>query len=334
MENRQLALGAAALLVIGLFLPAVSLPMIGSVNLFNSGTNVVALIIAALAALGAYLAWSEKLAIAIWPSSAATAIVGYTFLKMQWLISDVKSQMARELADNPFAGIAANIAGSVQLQWGWIVLGAGAAGLVFAAVRARRQADEELESGEASRSKAVVITSFIAVLAVLALDAVPAIFHGDDSGSLTDLSANAAGEGLDASASGTSASNAATAQAQAYIRDNTRIYDVNAEYFDSILDGRVPGVTFKIQNRGDRSLDRVEVTVVFLDEQNRPIAEEVYNPVLVSEFNFENNSPLRPNYIWQHDSDRFYTAKSVPSEWRTGSVRATISDIEFSPQGT
>jgi len=38
---------------------------------------------------------------------------------------------------------------------------------------------------------------------------------------------------------------------------------------------------------------------------------------------------LRPNYIWQQVDDQFYTAKSVPSEWKPGNAQATITEVEF-----
>ena len=59
------------------------------------------------------------------------------------------------------------------------------------------------------------------------------------------------------------------------------------------------------------------------------IAEEEFNPVLVTKYSFGNNKPLRPNYIWQQERGQFYQAKSVPSEWKEGAVKAKITDIEF-----
>jgi hypothetical protein len=123
-----------------------------------------------------------------------------------------------------------------------------------------------------------------------------------------------------------------TNEEAAYIRDHLRLYDIDAKYFDSMLDGRVPGVRFKIKNEGNRTLNEVAVRVVFYDANDKPIAEEEYHPVLVTELSFgDNNSPLRPNYIWQDEPGKFYTAKSVPSEWKAGKVTATITDIEFGP---
>lgn len=116
----------------------------------------------------------------------------------------------------------------------------------------------------------------------------------------------------------------------AYIAEHLELYDVSAKYMDSLLDGRVAGVLFKLRNKGERSLAKVEVTVYFKDQNGSVIAEEEYIPVLVSEFSFSgDNKPLKPGYVWQMEKGKFYAAKSVPSEWKEGSVAASITEIRF-----
>jgi len=117
-----------------------------------------------------------------------------------------------------------------------------------------------------------------------------------------------------------------------YIQQHIVLYDVQAKYMDSVLNGKVPGVLFKIRNAGDRSLDRVKVTVTFKDANGTPIHDQDYYPVAVSDFSLDDNKPLKPAYIWQMEAGKFYTAKSVPSEWKEGSLDAKITDIEFSKQ--
>ena len=113
-----------------------------------------------------------------------------------------------------------------------------------------------------------------------------------------------------------------------YIKNDLELYDFSARYQDSILDGRVPGVDFKLHNKGARTLQKVEVTVYFKDAAGNVIWEEKYFPVLVTEFGTD-NTPLKPGYIWQMESGHFYAAKKVPSEWQEGSARAVVTDIEF-----
>jgi hypothetical protein len=117
----------------------------------------------------------------------------------------------------------------------------------------------------------------------------------------------------------------------AYISERLELYDISAKYTDSLLDGKVPGVLFKIRNNGERSLDRVEVTVYFKGQDGRVVAEEDYAPVRVSEYSFSgDNKPLKPGYIWQMERGKFYAAKQVPSEWNEGSIDASITSIRFS----
>ncbi|KFL36592.1 hypothetical protein N788_03000 [Arenimonas donghaensis DSM 18148 = HO3-R19] len=115
-----------------------------------------------------------------------------------------------------------------------------------------------------------------------------------------------------------------------YIAESIELYDFQAKYMDSVLDGRVPGVSFKMKNNGDRTLDRVEIVVLFKDATGSVIAEEDYSPIFVSEYNLSgDNKPLKPGYIWQLERGRFYAAKSVPSEWKEGAAEIKIVDIRF-----
>lgn len=118
------------------------------------------------------------------------------------------------------------------------------------------------------------------------------------------------------------------AEGAAYI-GKIELYDIEVKYMDSVLDGRVPGVLFKLRNNGDRTLTRVEVTVYFKDATGAVIAEEDFLPVLVSSFSVRNNKPLKPGYVWQMEANRFMSAKSVPSEWDEGSVDVKITGVAF-----
>lgn len=106
------------------------------------------------------------------------------------------------------------------------------------------------------------------------------------------------------------------------------LYDFQAKYYDSLLDGRIPGVEFKLRNNGNRSLKTIEVTVYFKDSNGNTIYEENYIPVNTSSW-LEPDKPLKPKYIWQMERGKFYQAKSVPDEWQEGKATAKITSIEF-----
>lgn len=115
-----------------------------------------------------------------------------------------------------------------------------------------------------------------------------------------------------------------------YINNLIELYDLKSGYYNSLIDGRVPGVKFKIKNNGTKTLKEVQVTIYYKNSEGIIIHESEFTPVLLSEYSFLSDSKeLKPGYIWQLESDRFYSDKSVPSEWATGSVEAKITHIEF-----
>lgn len=331
MTNKNLALVGSALLAGGLFAPIVTMPILGSVNIFNNGTNVIAIVLLAIAAIGASLAAKSRLQDLMWPGLAAGGVLLFIFGDLQLRISAMRSSVTKELEGNPFAGIAQSAIGAIQLQWGWIILAAGAGLLIYAGIAHRKETELPSFSLGDRSGRLIALLSGILLLAAPAwsfLTRSPGT-TGPASGAPT-MSDDNLGEPVP----GITTADGPTAEEASYIKQHLRLYDLEARYFDSILDGSVPGVDFKIQNNGDRTLNGVTVRVVFYDAGGNPIAEEEYNPVIVSEYSFGgDNGPLRPHYIWQQERNKFYQAKNVPSEWAAGKATATITDIEFAPNG-
>lgn len=330
LTNKGFVFAGAGALAVGLFTPVVTLPFLGTINLFNSGTNLVALILLALAAIAAGLALKDRETDVIWPGAAAALILGYHFLKLQYSLSHMRSEMAKSLQGNPFAGLAQTAMSGVQLQWGWIVLALGAGLLIYAGIMARRAAGIPLFGMADRTTKAIAAISAGLLLVVIAWDWIgkPRPAANPDT-----ATANMMGPAVDSSSAAPGDDGKPSPEEAAYIRDHLQLYDLRAKYYESLLDGRVPGVEFKIKNNGNRTLNRVKVRVVFQDKDGKAIAEEEYNPVWVIEggYSADDRKPLRPNYIWQDEPDKFYAAKSVPSEWQEGKATATITDIEFAP---
>jgi hypothetical protein len=101
-----------------------------------------------------------------------------------------------------------------------------------------------------------------------------------------------------------------------------RLYDLQAKEFES-YSGKKKGVSFKLQNKGDRSLKLIKVVVYFQDENDTTIYEEEFTPVT------RYGTPLKPNYIWTL-GDKLYTLDNIPDEWKVGLVTAEVTRIEFS----
>lgn len=328
--NKNLVLVGAAALVVGLFCPIVTLPFLGNVNLFNDGTNLLALAILALAAIAGAMALNGRERDAFWPGAAAGLLLIYHFVTLQYRLSQMRSSLD-ELKDNPFAGLAKTAVGTIQLQWGWLVLAVGAGLLIYAGIKARREIEQPLLSADDGPAKTVAAISILLAIGVIAWTLFGSALKPaqvSDTSTANTLTASSADPDLPGTES-----EEVSAEEAAYIRSNIRLYDFSARYYDSMLDGRVPGVDFKLKNNGTRTLNRVTVKVVFQDAQGKPIAEEEYSPVWVVEnsFSTDDNKPLRANYIWQNEKGQFYTAKSVPSEWAEGKATATITNIEFAP---
>jgi hypothetical protein len=324
VTNRNIVFVGAALLVVGLFTPIVTMPMIGAVNLFGNGGNITGLILMALAALAAGLALKDRTADGFWPGAAAVGILIYCFGRLQYGMAQMRASL-KALEGNPFAGIAEGAMGAVQIQWGWLVLAAGAGLVVYGALKDRNTTPLKLFAFPDNTGRVVAALSLAALLALPAMDLIGA--------AKTPARSEAETSDPGAPVASTTDDEATPTRAEAaYIADHLQVYELEAKYFNSVLDGRVPGVTFKVKNNGPRTLNKVVVRVVFYDAAGQPIAEEEYTPVLVSSYNFgDSNTPLRPNYISQQDRGSFYTAKSVPTEWQTGRATATITDIEFGP---
>lgn len=116
---------------------------------------------------------------------------------------------------------------------------------------------------------------------------------------------------------------------QAYM-PKVRLYEVNAHYqpkssYDKTI---VPVITFKLQNNGDKTLSKVEVTVYFKDNDENIIFEEVYTPISASSWSSPSKL-FKPKYIWQIERGNAYLVSKVPSEWKEGAISSEITDIEF-----
>jgi len=124
-QKQLLGIIGSAILFVGVFTPIVSAPFVGGLNYFQNGKGD-GTIILALALISLVLALLKKYK-GLWFTGIGSAVVLlFTFIMFQIRVSEMQSEMDRQLAGNPFADIAKSMAGSVQLQWGWALLVVGA----------------------------------------------------------------------------------------------------------------------------------------------------------------------------------------------------------------
>lgn len=151
MDRRQiLGVVGAATLFIGVFLPIVSLPIVGAQNYFQNGRGdgTILLVIAGAALL------TTMVKRFVWVSIAgfvSLTLLGYTFITFRSRIAEMRAAMDRDLADNPFKGIGEAMMQSIQLQWGWAVLVVGALLLCAAGLAKAAPEGEAASTVEATR---------------------------------------------------------------------------------------------------------------------------------------------------------------------------------------
>lgn len=110
---------------------------------------------------------------------------------------------------------------------------------------------------------------------------------------------------------------------------NVEITEFVAKRIDTYSDKDVPAIRLSLKNRGNRSLDKVKVTVYFLDKNGDPIYEENFHPVLVSSYSIRNNRPLKAGYVYEMEEGKYFTVKSKLSEWDESKTIIKIVDIAF-----
>lgn len=124
INAKNLGLIGSGLMAIGVFMPLVRLPFIGSINyLANGKGNGIFILLLAITSVA--LIFMKKYRGLYISGCLSLAILSYTFFKLQSAISSA-AQLQSELADNPFSGFFNVAMESVQLEWGWIVLVCGA----------------------------------------------------------------------------------------------------------------------------------------------------------------------------------------------------------------
>ena len=124
MSKKQiLGLVGSIILILGVFMPLISMPIMGSLNYIQNGKGD-GLFILLLAVVSLILVVLKKYKGLWFTGFGSLAIMAYTFINLQIWISESQ----RELAGNLFAGLA-----TVQLQWGWAVLTIGAVLIIASA---------------------------------------------------------------------------------------------------------------------------------------------------------------------------------------------------------
>ncbi len=121
-RKRLLGLLGCGLLIIGVFLPIVSMPIVGNINYLRNGRGD-GIIILALAVISGLLILGKLFRGLIVTGLLALAVMCFTLCHFFVLLDNMRAEMAQ--SNNIFKGLGEAMLATVQIQWGWVPLVAG-----------------------------------------------------------------------------------------------------------------------------------------------------------------------------------------------------------------
>jgi hypothetical protein len=135
MDNRILALVGVVLLIVGVFLPIVSLPIFGTMNmLLPNGQVGDGIFILAFALIGGGLALAGKTRHVVWPALLSLAFIAWKYFQLQGTLDEARTRMTDIGADS---ATTSGLTDAVQMQYlGWGVLALGGIVLLVAGILA------------------------------------------------------------------------------------------------------------------------------------------------------------------------------------------------------
>jgi hypothetical protein len=136
MDNRILAFVGVGLLVVGVFLPIVSLPIVGSMNMLMPGGQIGdGIFILAFALIGGGLALAGKVRHVVWPALASLAFTAWKYMSLQGTLDETRARLTDQMGAD--SGMASSLTDAVQMNLlGWAVLALGGIVLLVAGILA------------------------------------------------------------------------------------------------------------------------------------------------------------------------------------------------------
>jgi hypothetical protein len=116
-----MAFGGSVLLLLGAFLPALSVPVLGSISYFDNGKGA-GIFIVLLALASFILAARNRERFLLYTGSASAALVLAGMLYLMFKIDKLKSELASDASDGLASAFAGALSTTIQLQWGWAIL--------------------------------------------------------------------------------------------------------------------------------------------------------------------------------------------------------------------
>ena len=146
-KQQLIGMIGGAVLLLGIFLPVVSMPIMGSISVFSSG-RVDGYILLGLAIISLILSFINNLKPLRITGGVSLAMIVFGFIYILFKLNNLKSDVADRLKDNPFGDMAQAMMSTVQIQYGWVFLFIGSLMLVYAAFAKNSEKSVELVAAE------------------------------------------------------------------------------------------------------------------------------------------------------------------------------------------
>lgn len=131
-KQQLVGLVGGIVLLLGVFLPIVSMPIAGSISIFSSG-RIDGYVLLGLAIISLILAFINNIKPLRITGGVSLLIVVIDFIYLLYKLNSIKGDVADKLKGNPFGGMAEAMMSTVQIQYGWVFLFIGSLLLVYAA---------------------------------------------------------------------------------------------------------------------------------------------------------------------------------------------------------
>jgi len=131
-KQQLVGLVGSVVLLLGIFLPIVSMPIAGSISVFSSG-RVDGYVLLGLTIISLILAFINNLKPLRITGGVSLLIVLFDFIYLLYKLNSIKGDMSDKLKGNPFGGVAEAMMSTVQIQYGWVFLFIGSLLLVYVA---------------------------------------------------------------------------------------------------------------------------------------------------------------------------------------------------------
>jgi len=125
MKRQTTGVIGSILLIVGVFMPVMSVPFIGGVDYFRDGTGD-GVFVLGLGVVSLILVMAKRYKWLVATSSLTICMLMFTLIQFHRNMARIKEQYEAQTEGNPFAGLGQLALDSIQLQWGWAPLFLGA----------------------------------------------------------------------------------------------------------------------------------------------------------------------------------------------------------------